>query len=231
MLVIDEPEIHFHPQMQRSLSTMMEKMSRNIGTQFIISTYSPLFINEENIAHVYRFSKPHLSTIVRTPEIDFSGDESSLVHLLKFENLSKIFFVNRIIMVEGETDAYFFDFYFKYLHSLPEWKNVLTDYEIVNINGKGGYRLWKKFLARFGISSYFIGDWDNVVDYGFLNQEQLTYYYKQAKHYRPNPKQVAGGSHYNKLVLTIKHLFPQQYEAILEHIDDLYRQQVFILKK
>jgi len=91
--------------------------------------------------------------------------------------------------------------------------------------------LWKKFLAKFGISSYFIGDWDNVVDYGFLNQEQLTYYYKQAKHYRPNPKQVAKGSHYNKLVLTIKHLFPQQYEAILEHIDDLYRQQVFVLKK
>ena len=70
-----------------------------------------------------------------------------------------------------------------------------------------------------------------MVDYGFLNQDQLTYYYKQAKHYRPNPKVIAGGSHYNKLVLTIKHLFPQQYEAILEHIDDLYRQQVFVLKK
>jgi predicted ATPase len=49
MIFIDEPEIHFHPQMQRSFSRMIEKMNERIGTQFILSTYSPLFINEENI--------------------------------------------------------------------------------------------------------------------------------------------------------------------------------------
>ena len=65
-----------------------------------------------------------------------SDDESTLVHLLKFENLSKIFFVNKIIMVEGETDAYFFDFFLQYLHKLPEWDGKVTDYEIININGK-----------------------------------------------------------------------------------------------
>lgn len=65
-----------------------------------------------------------------------SSDEATLVHLLKFENLSKIFFVNKIIMVEGETDQYFFEFYLKYLHTLPERKDIITDYEIININGK-----------------------------------------------------------------------------------------------
>jgi len=49
MVIVDEPEIHFHPQMQRSFSRMIEKINQNIGTQFIISTYSPLFINESNI--------------------------------------------------------------------------------------------------------------------------------------------------------------------------------------
>jgi hypothetical protein len=39
-------------------------------------------------------------------------------------------------MVEGETDAYFFEFYLRYLHSLPEWKPLVKDYEIININGK-----------------------------------------------------------------------------------------------
>lgn len=136
IIIVDEPEIHFHPQMQRSFSRMIEKMNQHIGTQFILSTYSPLFINESNIGNVYRFSNIDGSTRVKNPFLALSPDEATLVHLLKFENLSKIFFVNNIIMVEGETDAYFFEFYLRYLHTLPEWKDVLTDYEIININGK-----------------------------------------------------------------------------------------------
>src|SRR5574344_1043308 len=122
IVIVDEPEIHFHPQMQRSFSRMIEKINQNIETQFIVSTYSPLFINETNIANVYRFSKIDGETKVKNPFFTLSADEASLVHLLKFENLSKIFFVNKIIMVEGETDAYFFEFYLRYLHTLPEWK-------------------------------------------------------------------------------------------------------------
>lgn len=136
MVMIDEPEIHFHPQMQRSFARMIEKISQNIGTQFVVSTYSPLFINESNIANVYRFSKIDGKTTVKNPLFTLSSDEATLVHLLKFENLSKIFFVNKIIMVEGETDAYFFEFYLKYIHTLPERKDKITDYEIININGK-----------------------------------------------------------------------------------------------
>jgi len=136
MIFIDEPEIHFHPQMQRNFSTMIEKINQHIGTQFIISTYSPLFINEFNIGNVYRFSKINGETYIKNPFLSLSADEATLVHLLKFENMSKIFFVNKIILVEGETDEYFFEFYLKYLHTLPGWKNRINDYEIININGK-----------------------------------------------------------------------------------------------
>jgi len=136
MIFIDEPEIHFHPQMQRSFSRMIEKINQNIGTQFIVSTYSPLLINESNIGNVYRFSKINGETKIKNPFLTLSADEATLVHLLKFENLSKIFFVNKIIMVEGETDEYFFEYYLRYLHTLPERKDKLTDYEIININGK-----------------------------------------------------------------------------------------------
>ncbi len=40
----------------------------------------------------------------------------------------------------------------------------MRDYEIVNINGKGGYARRKKFLNSFGIQNYFIGDRDNIQD-------------------------------------------------------------------
>ena len=232
LLIIDEPEIHFHPQMQRSLARMMERISDNIGTQFILSTYSPLFINETNINHVYRFAKIDWATQIKSPSARLSTDEASLVHLLKFENISKIFFVNKIIMVEWETDAYFFDYYLRYLHMLPQWKSKLTDYEIININGKWSYKIWKKFLSRFGISSYFIGDWDNVVDYGLLTQTDLAMYYKKAKSYFPRVQKTLGrGSHYNKLVLAIKDLYPAKYNELLWQIRKLRLEQIFLLEK
>ncbi len=232
MVIIDEPEIHFHPQMQRSFARMIEKINKNIGTQFILSTYSPLFINESNIGNVYRVAKIQWATHIKNPFFSLSSDESSLVHLLKFENLSKIFFVNKIIMVEGETDAYFFEFYLRYLHTLPERKSKITDYEIININGKWSYKLWNKFLGRFGLQSFFIGDRDNIVDYGFMTQNDLSYYYKQAKsYYMGLKKSKKTHRNYNKLVDTIRNLFPQKYRQLISNIDELYDKNIFILKK
>ena len=232
MIIIDEPETHFHPQMQRSFSRMIERINQNIGTQFVLSTYSPLFINESNIGNVYRFAKIGGETKVQNPYYILPDDEATLVHLLKFENLSKIFFVNNIIMVEGETDAYFFEFYMRYLHALPQWKDKLKDFEILNINGKWSYRVRSKFLARFGLQSFFIGDRDNIVDYGFMTQDDLWYYYKQARaHYAGLKKSGKTHRHYNKLVDTIRNVFPQKYRYLLANIDNLYKQNVFILKK
>jgi len=232
MIIVDEPEIHSHPQMQRSFSRMIERINQNIGTQFILSTYSPLFINESNIWNVYRFAKVKWETRVKNPFLTLSADEATLVHLLKFENLSKIFFVNNIIMVEWETDAYFFEFYMRHLHTLPQRKDKLKDYEIININGKWSYKVRSKFLARFGLQSFFVGDRDNIVDYGFMTQDDLWYYYKQARsHYAGLKKSGKTHRHYNKLVDTIRNVFPQKYRYVLAKIDGLYKQNVFILKK
>lgn len=232
MIIVNEPEIHFHPQMQRSFSRMIEKINERIGTQFILSTYSPLFINESNIGNVYRFSKIQWNTQIKNPLITLSHDEATLVHLLKFENLSKIFFVNNIIMVEWETDAYFFEFYLKYLHTLPQRKSKITDYEIININGKWSYKVRSHFLSRFGLQSFFIGDWDNIVDYGFMTQTDLWYYYKQTRiHYAGLKKSGKTHRNYNKLVDTIQNVFPKTYTYLITNIDTLYKKHVFILKK
>lgn len=56
-MIVDEPELHIHPQLQKELSLLFNHLSNNYGTQFFLSTYSALFINEENITNVYRFSK------------------------------------------------------------------------------------------------------------------------------------------------------------------------------
>jgi len=231
-MIIDEPEIYFHPQMQRSFVRMVEKISSNIWTQFLISTYSPLFVDDVNIGNVYRFSKVSGTTRIEHPILDFSSNESTLIHLLKFENMSKIFFVNKIIMVEWETDQYFFEYYLKFLHTLPEFNDSIRDYEIININGKWAYKTWRDFLSKFGISSYFIGDRDNIVDFGVLTQDDLSYYYKQSKKNVVDPKfRLLHDPYYSRLVHAIKTFFPAKYNFIIRKITDLHKNNVFILER
>ena len=231
IIIIDEPEMHFHPQIQRRLSNLLNKLCQELGTQCILSTYSPIFVNEKNIENVYRVSKVEGATCIKSPEKAIGEDEASLIQILKFENASKIFFVDTIIMVEGEIDAYFFEFYLQYLHKFPERKDCLKNYEIININGKWSYRKRHKFLKRFDINAYFIWDRDNIVDYGFVSQSDLSYYYQEAKKYYSKRGKNLGDRHYTKLVNTVQQLHPNKYTSIIQHITDLYKEDVFILQR
>ena len=228
-MIIDEPELHIHPQLQKELSLLFNHVSDKYWTQFFLSTYSALFINEDNITNVYRFSKDNWWTKVFTPYIKIAPDDAKLVHLLRFENLSKIFFVNKIIMVEWDSDLYFFSHYLKWLQEQPGWEFITWTYEIVNINWKWSYKAWHKFLNKFWIDNYFIWDWDNTVDYGFFTPKELGKYYQLANKHIKNIKWLIW-DYYNRLVFIIRKFYPQKYRRIIEWIEDLYKDNVYILK-
>ena len=232
-MIVNEPELHLHPQYQKELAEVCEEISDRIGTQFIISTNSSLFINEKNLTNVYRvYKNKDQNSLISAPKITVDYDDATLMHMLRFENLSKIFFVDKIILVEGDTDAYFFSFYPNYLKTQPEWKSVIRDYEIININGKGSFSTWRRFLRKFNIKNYFIGDWDNTVDYWFFSRAELNKFYllanKQIKKQKPEKRYR---DYYNRLVQTILTFAPKKHKAIIRGIEKLYEDQVFILKE
>jgi predicted ATP-dependent endonuclease of OLD family len=149
-MIIDEPELHTHPQLQKELAVLLNQLSEQNGTQFFLSTYSALFINEENITNVYRFQNENADeTHIFNPHLQIASDDAKLVHLLRYENLSKIFFVDKIILVEGDSDLYFFAHYLKRLQEQPGREYIIGTYELININGKGSYKSWHRFLNKF----------------------------------------------------------------------------------
>lgn len=228
-MIIDEPELHIHPQLQKEISSLFNQLSEKHGTQFFLSTYSALFINEENITNVYRFSKEEWWTKIFTPNIRIASDDAWLVHLLRYENLSKIFFVNKVIMVEWDSDSYFFSHYLKRLQTQPWWEFITWSYEIININWKWSYKSWHKFLNKFWIDNYFIWDRDNTVDYGFFTSKELWRYYQLANKFLKSIKWW-NWDYYNRLVFAIKKYYPQKYQRIINWIEDLYKDNVYILK-
>ena len=100
LLIIDEPELHLHPQKQKEFLDFIEAVSYDFRLQIILATHSPLMINEKNIKNVYRFHRVGLETKIDHPAHRVFYEEAELIHMLKFENIAKVFFVDKIIMVE-----------------------------------------------------------------------------------------------------------------------------------
>jgi len=167
--IIDEPELHLHPQMQREYLRIIEDVRRKFDIQFILATHSPIFVNQTTIAYVCRFTLKEGATQIITPAI--KGSEKNLTKILDLTNSAKIFFVNKAILVEGETDEYFLRFLLDQMQTADRqprpdaglnWKDRVGDFEIFNIKGKGERVTWTKFLEEFGLHVFFIGDWDNI---------------------------------------------------------------------
>ena len=232
-IIIKEPELHIHPQYQKELAEVCENISEQLWTQFIFSTNSGLFINEKNLTSVYRVYKDkNQNSLISAPRITVDYDDATLMHMLRFENLSKIFFVDRIILVEWDTDAYFFSFYLNYLKTQPERKDKIRDYEIININWKWSFNAWRKFLRKFNIKNYFIGDWDNTVDFWFFSRAEINKYYLMAnQQVKKNKTEKRYSDYYNRLVKAILTFNPKKHKAILKGIEKLYDQDIYILKE
>lgn len=174
LFIIDEPELHLHPQLQRKYIEIAQLECQKRDIQFIISTHSPIFVSEKTIFNVQRFyfdDKENTTLVVR-PEI--TENDKFLAKVLNYSNAARVFFVNNAILVEGESDDFFFNYYINSVRKRSSGDlNKINDYEIFNIYGKGNYTDWKEFLKKWRINVSFIGDWDNISDFGLVDQNDL----------------------------------------------------------
>jgi len=158
LIIIDEPELHLHPKWQKILLELFIELSNLTGNQFIISTHSPVFINEKTYNHVFRIYKDHENvsraiTIKDMPEVKVKD----LLQLINTTNNEKIYFADAVILVEGITDRIVFQ---KILYDFNSDKNI----EIIEVRGKSNRKKFRKFLDGLKIPNFFIGDFDVITN-------------------------------------------------------------------
>ncbi len=155
LVIIDEPEIHLHYQFQHVYLRVIEELNNEQNCQYILVTHSESLINSNTIDKVKRFTLHNNHSEIKAPKIE--QDQKTLIKILDNTRSTYAFFSKKIVLVEGDTDRYFFKAVLDELY--PDYSQEVA---IIDIGGKGNYKMWREFFEEFGLYVYYIGDFDNV---------------------------------------------------------------------
>lgn len=163
-VIIDEPEIHLHYQFQNEYLQVINDLNDEQNCQYILVTHSEALINSSTISNVRRFSlSADGYTKVFAPQL--TTEQRVLIKILDNTRSTYAFFARKVVLVEGDTDRYFFK---SVIQELDPRKGQET--AILHMGGKGGYEEWKRLFSAFGLFVYCIADFDFVVDRHFPNE-------------------------------------------------------------
>lgn len=172
VLVIDEPELHLHPNWQKKLLNLYNLLSSHRNLQIIMVTHSPVFIDSKNFKGILRIFKENGDSklIPEDKQEDWYKTlvkDKQLVDILSLSNNSKLYFADKVVLVEGITDEVVFKFILETLNSNNE------TVEIVNVGSKSKFINYIPFLDYFKIKTFIIGDLDNIWDGSLLANFEL----------------------------------------------------------
>lgn len=171
IFLFEEPELYLHPNGQRILYSVLEKLSNK--DQVFVTTHSPNFFSatakETCFVKIYKdsLSSPPCS---KAKEINFVQNSSykDAFQIICYENSTPAFFSKKVLLVEGDSDLIF-------LKGLSPLINNTYCFDklniaIIRINGKNNIKRFINFYQHFDIQVFSLLDRDVLLD-GFTHLE------------------------------------------------------------
>lgn len=161
-LIVEEPEAHLHPQLQRLLLSYLKKNFNNV--QLILTSHSPTVAAETSIEdlNIISGSSDRSESI---PVINTIAEPAYRNLLKQYLDVtrSQLFFARRVIFVEGVTESMLIRAMWDYYFDAEEDKFDKKAVEIVNIDGisfKPYLELVKNVFSKTSVKSAFVTDDD-----------------------------------------------------------------------
>lgn len=161
VVIIDEPEIHLHYQFQHEYLEVIRDLNRVQNCQYILVTHSEALINSSTINSVRRFAlSANGHTEVYSPTLTTS--QKNLIKILDNTRSTNAFFAKKVVLVEGDTDRYFFKATIQERH-----RQLDQEIAVLHIGGKGEFVKWRELFSSFGLAVSAIADFDYLIDLHF----------------------------------------------------------------
>jgi len=157
VVIIDEPELHLHPKWQRILLELFYDFTEKRGIQFFVVTHSPHFITPQSIRSIFRiYLNTDANSQVASPQV-LDESEKDLFMLVNIFNNTKVFFADKVILVEGNVDLIIYESILERMQIDTKNSEVI---EIIEVQQKGGIEKNKDFLGKWQIKTYGVVDKD-----------------------------------------------------------------------
>lgn len=175
LILIEEPEIYMHPQMERKVSDTLYNLAHQQYAQIICTTHSPVFINmKDSHRSLCRITKnkngQSVVTQIKDEIFDKHKDKSMMKKylrmLLTFDpSVNEVFFAKRVVLLEGDTEMAVLQEGAELLKIFNQ-QNIhkKRDTTLINCRGKWTILAFQEVLNKLKIDYCVIHDQDDDDD-------------------------------------------------------------------
>ena len=145
-LLIEEPEVHLHPQLQNIFFNYLNKLNE-IGFQIFVSSHSPTITAKASLDSLIVLQEQENE--VTSLSIKKSNlDENNKKYLRKFLDVTKcqLFFANGVILVEGISEALLIPIFSEII--AQDYNIEKKGIELINLNGVAFEHFGKLFNSE-----------------------------------------------------------------------------------
>jgi energy-coupling factor transporter ATP-binding protein EcfA2 len=167
-LLLDEPELHLHPTMQKRILNLLSEFGTKDRNQIVLITHSPYLVSAEGKKSTWRFTASPKGTKVHNigkALSELQRQEKGKFDLkLSTPDVRSILFSRGVILVEGLSDKITVEQIDRFLSAKEKGANLdENEWSVLDIDGKPNLPLFIKLFCMLDIPSLAVLDDDALM--------------------------------------------------------------------
>lgn len=211
VLLVDEPEVSLHPQLQCYLLREMKNAVKSYGKTIILSTHSTEFLSLNSIddfSNLIFFEEKKIPIQVKPDAPELQGKKLKDFLLRMGQANKNGFFAKKILLIEGASDLII-------CHSLINklYLNIdVAGSQIIPVDGKGQFPVIVKLFRMINKDVAILTDLD-----GFIDDNSIVDLFKNL----PKAKELANSSGNGDILEIVNSIKTKITDLVSNHMDDM----------